>query len=74
MDNILNKSGLLKLEILQNQWVILGDIVGIVVIVIAAKIVNINLANSKEPSDEEPQENYERIKPSDCRVIGHIQV
>jgi len=75
MDNILNKSGLLRLEILQNQWVILGAAVGIVVIVIAAlvsalrkskkrklnKIININLTSSKEPPDKQPQENYERI-------------
>ena len=75
MDNILNKSGLLRLEILQNQWVILGAAVGIVVIVIAAlvsalrkskkrktnKIINIYLTSSKEPPDERPQENYEQI-------------
>jgi len=75
MDNILNKSGLLRLEILQNRWVILGAVVGIVVIVIAAivlvlkksrrrksgKTVSINLTNTKEPPDKWPQENYEPI-------------
>jgi len=83
MGDILNKSALLRLEILQNQLVILGAVVGIVVILIAVllltlrrskrrksnkcairmadKTVNINLANSKEPSDKETQESYERI-------------
>ena len=75
MDNILSKSGLLRLEILRNQWVILGAAVGIVVIVIAAlvsalrkskkrktdKIININLTSSKEPPGKQPQENYEQI-------------
>jgi Mrp family chromosome partitioning ATPase len=75
MDNILNKSGLLRLEILQNKWVILGAAIGIAVIVIAAlvlalkklkkrkssKAVSINLANSKEPPDKWSQENYQRI-------------
>ncbi len=74
MDNILNKSGLLRLEILQNQWVILGG-VGIVIILIAVillalkkskkrktnKIINIDLTSSKEPPGKQPQENYERI-------------
>ncbi len=73
MHNILNKSVLPKLEIFQNQWIILCTVAGVIIIVVLALVLillkkrrskkgyNINPAKGEKASDKWPEENYEFI-------------
>ena len=73
MHNILNQTRLPRLEILQNQRFILFVVASVIAIVVFAliviilkrrkskKIVNINLTDTKEPSDKTPEEHHKFI-------------
>ncbi len=73
MHNILNQAGWLKLEILQNRWLILGSIISAIAIAVlvliltilkkrkSKKNININLTDGKKHPDKWPKENYEFI-------------
>lgn len=71
MKDILNKNVLPKLEVLQNQWVILGIVGGVIAIAVLVLILKIlrkrelnkavNLTNFEGASDKPLEENYELI-------------
>lgn len=73
MANVLNQLALLKSEILQNQWVILYIVAGVIAIAAlvlvltilkrrkSKKSTNTNLTNTKESSDKKLDGNYELI-------------
>ena len=80
MHNILNQSGLLKLEVLQSKWFIFGAAGGAIAIVVfvlalillrrrrSKRGINIGLSDSEEPLDKWPEENFEFITERIIRV------
>jgi len=73
MGNILNKSGFLKLEIFQNQWVIVYIVAGVIATILFVliliilrrrkfkKVINVILTDDKEGDNKRPEDNYEPI-------------